>query len=307
MKFGACEFQTGSPIDSNSYESYSIDIHHVFPRKWCANNQIDPKIGSCIVNKTPVDAHTAKLIRGLAPSAYLAKIENSQGMNLQILGRILASHDIDQDSLVSDDFQSFFDHRFESIIQQIERVMGKPVNRGSLEEESPFSGKSEVSTRENLMHLIHDGESSTVEFKSTGRRSLRSGMKDQRVEWAVVKSICAFLNSDGGTLLVGVGDKGAIIGIEEDYEFLKSADSDRWSLWLTDLIGQITDHVATTYLDITFINCEGGTVARIHVKPSINPVFATDKDKHKVFFVRTNNSTNILEGRELIDYLEKRF
>lgn len=307
MKSGAREFQTGTKIDSDSYTDQRVDIHQVFPRKWCAKNNVASNIASCIVNKTPIDAHTAKLMQGLAPSQYLEKIKNYQSMNTQTLGGVLRSHDIDMTSLASDDFHTFFNHRFECIVQQIESVMGKPVNRGSLEDESPFSGTAEARKHQNLKRVIHHGECATVEFKSTGRRSLRSGMKDPRVEWAIVKSLCAFLNSDGGTLLVGVSDDGSIVGIEEDFEFLKSADTDGWSLWLTDLVGHATDHVAATYLNTTFVKLAEGTVVQIDVRPSISPVFAKDRDRHKVFFVRTNNSTNVLEGRELADYLAKRF
>lgn len=308
MKFGARDFQTGSQIDSDAYADQSIDIHQVFPRNWCAKNEVDPNLAGCIVNKTAMDSHMAKLIRGLAPSTYLQRLEIDLGMDQQVLGRILRSHDIDPAHLRRDDFRSFFNRRFEGIIQQIEKVMGKAVNRGSSEDQSPFSDDLGVGKRDNLLRLIRDGESETVEFKSTGRRNLRSGRKDWNMEWAVVKSLCAFLNSNGGTLLVGVNDDGKFVGIEEDFEFLKSPDTDRWSLWLTDLIGQVVDHVVNTYLKILFVEIDHKkTVAQIDVKPSTSPVFATDKDKRKVFFVRTNNATNVLDGRELLDYQVKRF
>ena len=61
--------------------------------------------------------------------------------------------------------------------------------------------------------LIARDESFEVEFKSTARWNLREGCKDKRMEDAVVKTIAGFLNTDGGTLLIGVGDDGRVIGL----------------------------------------------------------------------------------------------
>ena len=38
------------------------------------------------------------------------------------------------------------------------------------------------------------------------------------METACLKTICGFLNSNGGTLLIGVSDKGEIIGLSEEIE-----------------------------------------------------------------------------------------
>ena len=53
------------------------------------------------------------------------------------------------------------------------------------------------------------GESRVVKFKSTGRKNLRTGDKDAAMELAVLKSLAGFMNTDGGTLLVGVADDGS--------------------------------------------------------------------------------------------------
>lgn len=306
MKFGALEFRSGTAIDNDAYLDQGIDIHHIFPRKWCEGNGISTSIANCIVNKTAIDAHISRVIRGYAPSQYLSKIEKDEGMDRQLLDRILRSHDIDPSALWNDDFKSFFNDRFESLIQLIERIMGKPVNRGGDGDVSPFVEVLDTWKVDRVMELIEAGEDDTVEFKSTGRKSLFAGKKDPRIEWAVVKSLCAFLNSDGGTLLVGVGDDGSIVGIEEDFPFLKFGNTDHWSLWLTNLMIHATNPVATTYLKVSFVEIEGKTVARIDAKPSINPVFATDKEGHKVFFVRTGPATASLAGDDLLLFLKKK-
>ena len=55
-----------------------------------------------------------------------------------------------------------------------------------------------------IQELIKTGESEAVEFKSTLRTNLHTKKFDKKMEHAVMKSITSFLNTDGGTLLVGV-------------------------------------------------------------------------------------------------------
>ena len=69
--------------------------------------------------------------------------------------------------------------------------------------------------------LIADGESDTVEFKSTARWNIKAGQKGPEIEDAIVKSVAAFLNSGGGTLLIGVADDGSVGTLEHRPEALR--------------------------------------------------------------------------------------
>ena len=129
MKGGGRNFKTGQPIDTKAYTGDAIDIHHVFPRPWCAGNGIEWSIADCIVNKMALDAHTGHRIGGNAPSVYLPRIEAGEGIESHVLDGFLRSHDIDPGALRQDDFAQFFNQRFESLLRHAERAMGKPVNR----------------------------------------------------------------------------------------------------------------------------------------------------------------------------------
>lgn len=307
MKLGARQFQSGSEIDADSYADHGIDIRHVFPRNWCESKRISASIANCIVNKTAIDAHTNRIIGSRAPSIYLKRIEKDQGMGRQVIDRILRSHDVDPIALWHDDFASYFNDRFESLIQQIEKIMGKSVNRGAYGDESPFSKTPGVGTIDNLKRLIESGESEALEFKSTGLVPLHTGKKDPRIEWAIVKTLCAFLNTDGGTLLVGIADDGSIIGIEHDFRVLKSKNTDGWSRWLMDLVETKIDSISLTNLKVRFGVISNKYVAQIDVKPSVTPVFARESGNRQVFFVRTGSSTRHLEGSALLVYEDSRF
>jgi len=60
---------------------------------------------------------------------------------------------------------------------------------------------------ERIQKLICDGESHTIEFK-TARKALNRDLYE---------SICAFLNRDGGDILLGVKDDGTVQGVAPEY------------------------------------------------------------------------------------------
>ncbi|WMW67116.1 ATP-binding protein [Nitratidesulfovibrio liaohensis] len=67
-----------------------------------------------------------------------------------------------------------------------------------------------------LRTLLAGGESDRLEFKSTLRHNLSSGKHGKEIELAALKTVAAFLNTDGGTLAVGVDDQGQVLGPAPD-------------------------------------------------------------------------------------------
>ena len=220
-----------------------------------------------IINKTTIDATTNRRIGGSAPSKYLSKIERDEKIAEDELDAILRSHDIDLLALRRDDFGAFFNARLERLVKQIEDATSKPVNRSASGPESPY-GTLESDPEQavvGIRQVIAAGESKVVEFKSTGRKNLRTGEKDAAMEWSVVKSLAGFMNGHGGTLLVGVADDGSVVGIEEDYPFVSKGDRDGWELWLTSCVQAVLGKVAAADLTTTVAEVDGRTVARIDV------------------------------------------
>ena len=317
MKQGGRDFKTGQPIDVHAYLEHAIDIHHVFPRAWCASHTpqgeqatdgkrpVKSWIADCIVNKTALDAHTNRRIGGHAPSVYLSRIETGDRIEAHVLDGFLRSHDIDPAALRRDDFAQFFNQRFESLLRHAESAMCKPVNRRPDRDESPFA-EHDASIEQGVRSLIETGESAVVEFKSTARHNLRTAARDDAVTWAVVKTIAAFMNTDGGTLLIGIDDRGGPVGIEPDYPHVKGKDRDGWELWLTAAVKSALGTVAATDVPVRFCSIDGRMIARIDVRPVAEPVFATRKgESREVFFARLNNSTQELAGPALLDYRQK--
>jgi len=174
---------------------------------------------------------------------------------------------------------------------------------------APPPGDAEIAT------LITQGESTTLEFKSTARWNLKEAKKDRTLEEVILKTIAAFLNAQGGTLLIGVDDVGAAIGLAPDYRTLKSGKQNRdgFQLWLMGdlLLKELGNDLAPT-ISISFHILNGQDICKVIVNPAPHEVFVTLKDKNgqskKCFFIRAGNSTRSLDDpSEMLNYIRDRW
>lgn len=125
MREGCRDFISGKPTDIMTFFNDSIDIHHVFPRAWCKKNDIPHKRFNSIVNKTPLSKRSNILISGDAPSDYLKRIEDEEGLTENELNDILRSHLIEPDLLRADDFEGFMQARYEALAGLVGKAVGK--------------------------------------------------------------------------------------------------------------------------------------------------------------------------------------
>ncbi|MGW5522433.1 RNA-binding domain-containing protein [Gordonia sp. NPDC003950] len=168
--------------------------------------------------------------------------------------------------------------------------------------------------RAGVAELIAAGESAQVEFKSTARINTRTGEKDPRMEQVIVKTVSAFLNADGGTLLIGVDDEGTPLGLDADYATLRVPDADRFELWLRDLLTTALGQNAAAAVDVSIedvaVPDSSGTqpVCRVVSHPSPRPVYLRPgKNAPPEFWVRTGNSSRHLGVDQAADYVMHRW
>ena len=135
MEEGALDFRSGQKFDHTAFFGENVDIHHVFPQAWCKSQGIDSKLYDSIINKTPLSYRTNRIIGGVAPSEYLAKLEKGSDKNPAIqpdrLDTYLASHMIDPVILRGDDFTAFREDRQKRLLKLIERATGKSAYTGN--------------------------------------------------------------------------------------------------------------------------------------------------------------------------------
>lgn len=167
--------------------------------------------------------------------------------------------------------------------------------------------------REGIAELLAAGESERVEFKSTARINLRTGAKDERMEQVIAKTACAFLNADGGTLVIGVDDRGNPLGLDPDLATMKSPDHDRYELWLRDLLATCLGQNAAAGVGIEFASVPTGedeqaAVCRVTCRPSPRPVYLRpSRGAAPELWVRSGNSTRQLSVDEATEYVMHRW
>lgn len=150
--------------------------------------------------------------------------------------------------------------------------------------------------------LISAGESFSVEFKSSLRWNIRAEKKDPAIEHASLKTLAAFLNSSGGTLLIGVRDDGSIEGIETDM----FPDTDKFSLHFWNLAQTAFGQDACPFIKTGFEKIDGKTVCIAQATPSSRPVFLKNKNEEE-FYIRIGPSSAKLGIREALAYIASRF
>jgi len=131
MRDGGLDFRTGEPIEQQAFFDDKIDIHHIFPEKWCKDCGIARAVYNTVVNKTALAAKTNRSIGGRAPSIYLPLLQRSADMTPARQDEILRSHRIAPDLLRADCFIDFLEDRADRLLESIESAMGKPVARVS--------------------------------------------------------------------------------------------------------------------------------------------------------------------------------
>jgi len=160
-----------------------------------------------------------------------------------------------------------------------------------------------VNDSDYILELIRRGESKKLEFKSTLRMNLISGKPDWNIEHAVLKTIVAYLNTDGGVLLVGVSNSGEVLGIKND----GFPNEDKFLLHFKQLIKQ---HIGLNYapiIEYALVPVNGKKILEIDCRKSDEAVFLKPDKNDEEFYIRIGPSSERLTGSKLIEYVNRRY
>jgi hypothetical protein len=155
---------------------------------------------------------------------------------------------------------------------------------------------------EEVLELIKKGENEKLEFKSTLRTNLHTNEIDRKMELSCLKTITAFLNSESGTLLIGVSDSGNILGIEKDH-FISN---DKFNLHFTNLVKEHIGNEFLPYIHSELIQIEEKNILKVDCLKSDKPVFLR-YNKLEEFYMRLGAATVQITGSKLINYINNQF
>nr|MDQ3573612.1 ATP-binding protein [Actinomycetota bacterium] len=149
-------------------------------------------------------------------------------------------------------------------------------------------------------------ETRSVEFKQTARWNVKEQRKDKTMEDVIVKTVAGFLNGHGGTLLIGVTDSRAVVGLDEDYGLVKPPNADGYVGWLDTLLETSLGHGGAHRVQIRVEVIGGRDICRLDVPASSRPIWAKGKDGD-VLYERRNNSTRAVPEHGIAEFLAERF
>ena len=126
-----------------------------------------------------------------------------------------------------------------------------------------------------------------------------------------MKTIAAFSNGEGGTLLIGVNNAQEAVGLEYDYSSLDDG-RDEFEIHLRNLINSNFDiNFAKSNLGITFHSVDDKDVCEIEIKRGNEPKHMELKSNSgaitEKFYVRSGNSSPEMPGSDAAAYIQSRF
>lgn len=284
---GAIDWFNGSKLHNKLIgDSYDLNRHHIFPKAMLK------KIG---YYKT---VEGKRMVNEIANRAFLTERANKQILSskpIDYLPEVIRRYpEALNQQMVSTNAEFWKEENYEEFLKLRRRTIADEINtflKNILPDKIISVGISE---------LIKQEESDRLEFKSTFTYNLENQSTDKNLKHSVLKTIIGFMNSSGGTLIIGVSDDHQIIGLEKDYEINWKHNKDGFILdfrqYLTENLGQ---NNLSKYIQYQFHKVDGKEILEVNVIKSLAP-FYIKKDNKKVLYYRDENRTDYFEDPEEI-------
>ena len=271
----------------------SVERHHLFPKAYLSSMGVTgTRQVNAIANMAFLDWPENLRISAAGPSEYWPTM--SDAMDPGRLKQQMHWHalPIGWEQL---DYASFL---------ALRRSLISTVIREAFDQ---LWGSRKAVAASSISDLIAAGESQQLEFKTTARRNVRTGDVDPRMPHVVVKTVCGLLNAEGGSLLIGVGDSGSIVGIEDDLATLGTkANADGYELFLRQVLDSHLSVPTAASVRIRLHRVADRLLCQVIVAPSGKAVFAkppkAEGRSGSDFWVRVGNATKQLHGDDMVQY-----
>ena len=268
-------------------DSYGIHSHHIFPQsllyesRYSPNSHLDRQIVNAIANRAFLSGPTNLSLGNRSPEDYLPEVEARYPGALE-------SQFIPMDSQLwkLDRFSDFLSARRELLANGINRMF------------NTLTGDDEPTNLRPIGELINMGEGMGLEFKSTLQWDVREGKQNTGLRDAVLKTLVAFMNTDGGTILIGVEDSGQVFGLERDLN-LVGGSQDKFLQLLNSLVADRIGVQYTHNVEARVESTDGKSICIVNTSKSNEPAFMSGQ-----FYVRVGNTTRPLNAEEMLSYID---
>lgn len=286
----AVDWFNGLPLGQTHGRDYGIQSHHIFPQSQLYKNGYDPnnhthrQLVNEIANRAFLTADSNVKLSATLPEEYLPRIEEKYpgALARQFVPLDPALWRIDR-------FEDFLEARRALIARKMNEFMAALI-------EQP-----EVPHHRSISDLVALGESAVLEFKSTFQWDVVQGKRNKDLIKAALKSVAAFMNTQGGTLVIGVEDDGAVYGLEKDLG-LVGESRDKFQQNVSEHLLKMVGAAYSAYVRFRFDDVAGRPVFVIDVDRAPEPVFIKT-DKGTEFFVRVGSTTRSLGPEDTHRYI----
>jgi hypothetical protein len=294
-------FTTGVALRQAMGKKYALENDHIFPysklkaKGYGKENRLKYSLAQELTNRAILTQVANRTKSATDAKSYLADVK------VRFPGS-LALQCIPEDSELWDieNYEAFLQARRTELASHLNAFL-----EGITETKAPEAPIT-------LEEMIAEGEGDELEFKSSLRWDFKEQSPNKKLEEVILKTIAAFANGQGGTLLIGVDDDGKILGLEGDYHALGGANRDKFELHLRNLLnGNLGMAFVTSKIKVAFPLIGESEICQVDIQPSTKPLVISVKDKNgqpqEKFYVRSGNSSQELSLNEMQAYLSERF
>ncbi len=288
---GSVDWFNGISLATPIGDSYDIHSHHIFPQSalyqsyYSSDSHLDRKLVNAVANRAFLSGPTNLSIGNRVPEDYLPEV-------MERFPGALESQFIPMDCQLwrLDRYRDFLRTRREMLASGLNRMFNS------------LTSDDDPSYSRPLGDLIGMGEGMGLEFKSTLQWDVVAGQRNKGLRDAVLKTLVAFMNTEGGTLLIGVEDSGKIFGLETDLS-LVGGSADRFLQLLNSLVADRIGVQYSPYVLARMDSVEGNPVCVVDASKSAEPAFMSGQ-RGREFYVRVGNTTRSLDAEETLSYIE---
>jgi len=292
---------TGISIRKNMGKKYSLEWDHIFPYSvlkangYNLNNRVKYALAQEITNRAVLTQVANRTKSAKLADGYLSDVKEKfpGSLNLQCIPE-------DEELWKLDNFEMFLENRRIILAEELNKFLNSITE--TVEEEVDM----------DVLEMINEGENHHVEFKTTLRYDMREHIINKKLEEVILKTIAAFSNGQGGTLIMGVTDEMNIIGLFNDYNTLKEGTKDGFEIHFRNLVNHAYGvDFASNNLIVSFPVIDDVEICVVEIKQGLKPIYTTVTDKNgqqtQKFYLRSGNSSPELPITEIADYVGNRF
>ena len=276
---------TGVSLHQNMGKKYQIEMDHIFPFSrlkdagYGRDNRVKYSLAQEFTNRALLTQVATRSKAAMDAALYLAGVAEKfpNALALQCIPA-------DQELWQIGNYEKFLEARRALLALHINAFLN-----GITASEEAFMPTS-------IEDLIKEGESDQLEFKATLRWDINEGKVSKKLEQVIVKTVAAFANAQGGSLLIGVDNDGQAVGLSRDYESLGEANRDEFELHLRNVLNrQVGTAFVASKVQIQFHAVDDIDVCQVDITAAKEPVIVGVKDKNgqsvEKFYVRSGNSS----------------